>query len=293
MKEQSKQSIPLRSMEKTTPLGLTFRYAEMTDGQVDAIILSDKNVAHRDDYFLFIFVDTMESFYLLDFEEVQLKGKSLLYIRPGQVHFASSIKGAKGWALAIDPMLIDDEYKKIFEERFETQKAINPQTNVTDNLENICRLLLHAVQAIETTTLSNRSLLHLANVYIGVFAEQYAEQVDVLQQNRSRSALIAYQFRNLLSMHFKTVKSPSEYAQMMNYSLSHLNESVKTITGLTVSYWIQQQIVLEAKRMLYYTELDVKEIAFRLGYEDHTYFTRLFSKVVGSSPSAFRSKFHE
>jgi AraC-like DNA-binding protein len=52
-------------------------------------------------------------------------------------------------------------------------------------------------------------------------------------------------------------------------------------------------LVSEAKRLLYYTELDIKEIAFKLGYDDHTYFSRLFSKTVSMSPSAFRNKFHE
>jgi len=39
--------------------------------------------------------------------------------------------------------------------------------------------------------------------------------------------------------------------------------------------------------------MDVKEIAFSLGYEDPTYFSRLFSKVTGMSPGAFRQKFHK
>ena len=64
-------------------------------------------------------------------------------------------------------------------------------------------------------------------------------------------------------------------------------------TGFPISYWIHQQVVLEAKRLLYYTNMDVKEIAFSLGYEDPTYFSRLFSKVTGISPGAFRQKFHK
>ena len=91
----------------------------------------------------------------------------------------------------------------------------------------------------------------------------------------------------------RTLKSPIQYAKALNYSLSHLNESVKITTGFPISYWIHQQVVLEAKRLLYYTNMDVKEIAFSLGYEDPTYFSRLFSKVTGMSPGAFRQKFHK
>lgn len=293
MKDRERQSIPLHSMVNASSLGLQFRSVEMSDIQAEAIVISDKNVAHRDDYYLFLFADTTESYYALDFEEVRIEGKALLYIRPGQVHFARSITGVKGWVLAIDPMLIDGEYKKIFEEQFTTQKAIKLQPDIAKNLENTALLLLRTTQKVSTTAINNRNLLHLANAFIGIFAEQYAAQTASLQQNQSRSTLIAHQFRYLLLEHFKTVKNPSTYARMMNYSLSHLNDSVKTVTGFTVSYWIHQQVVLEAKRMLYYTELEVKEIAFKLGYEDHTYFTRLFSKTAGMSPSAFRSRFRE
>jgi AraC family transcriptional activator of pobA len=48
--------------------------------------------------------------------------------------------------------------------------------------------------------------------------------------------------------------------------------------------------MLEAQRLLSYSSLSVKEIADALGFEDESYFNRLFSKVVGVSPGAFRKK---
>ena len=62
---------------------------------------------------------------------------------------------------------------------------------------------------------------------------------------------------------------------------------------MPVSYWIQHELVLEAKRLLYYSDLTVKEVAFALGYDDHAYFSRLFSKVTGMSPGSFRKSTHE
>ena len=56
----------------------------------------------------------------------------------------------------------------------------------------------------------------------------------------------------MLAMKYKTVKSAGEYASALHLSLSYLNEAVKEATGFTVSYWIQHEILLEAKRLLYY-----------------------------------------
>ena len=70
----------------------------------------------------------------------------------------------------------------------------------------------------------------------------------------------------------------------------NLNECVRNATGYSVTYHIQQRVVLEAKRLLYHSDKSVKEIAAGLGYEDYSYFVRLFTKVSGITPAAFRNK---
>ena len=56
---------------------------------------------------------------------------------------------------------------------------------------------------------------------------------------------------------------------------------------------IKRRIVLEAKRLLAHTALNVKEIGYDLGYEDPAYFIRLFTKQTGVSPVEFRKKYYE
>ncbi|MFV0586868.1 AraC family transcriptional regulator [Bacteroides reticulotermitis] len=292
MKDPKQPVIPVHHMDSLSPLGIEFGYAEMTDDYEKMMLQSNKNTIHRDDYYLFLFLKKASAVFMLDFEEIQLQEDSIIFIRPGQVHFAPSVQGAGGWLLAIDATLVDKKYKNTFEGQLFTQRPISLDAPVAERLGQTAHLLRAILQA-KQTAFSNDQVLNLANVFIGIMAEQYAERPDSLQQNKSRSAWIAFQFRELLSANFKTLKSPSDYAQRLNYSLSHLNESVKNITGFPVSYWIHQQVVLEAKRLLYHTDLNVKEIAFALGYEDHTYFSRLFSKTVGLSPATFRRKIHE
>jgi len=72
----------------------------------------------------------------------------------------------------------------------------------------------------------------------------------------------------------------------------YLNEVSKEITGFIASYWIQNEVLLEAQRLLFYTNMDVKEIAFSLGYEDHTYFSRFFKKNLGCTAGQFRQNNH-
>ena len=292
MKQPKQLVIPLHRMDAQTPLGLELAYLDVEDVSDELLIKSNKNMAHRDDYYMFFIVETSEAVFTIDFEEMQVTASAVLYVRPGQVHYVPSIRKTKGWILIIDSMLVDKAFKNMFDGQFLTQRPVVIDTPALNRMGETARLLQTVIQ-MKSTAFSNGIILNLASAFIGMIAEQYADKQANLQRYKSRSALITHQFKKLLTKNYKTLKSPIQYAETLNYSLSHLNESVKDITGFPVSYWIHQQVVLEAKRLLYYTDMDVKEIAFMLGYEDHTYFTRLFSKVVGMSPGAFRRKFHE
>lgn len=140
MKEQKQQEIPLHKMDSISSLGLQFHYMELSDEYNEAMLKSSKNVAHRDDYYLFLFTECTDSIYILDFEEMSMAGQSILYIRPGQVHFATLIQEARGWSLAIDPILIKDEYKTIFEEQLATQRAMSLDTSAFSKISKTAQL---------------------------------------------------------------------------------------------------------------------------------------------------------
>ncbi|WP_409012660.1 helix-turn-helix domain-containing protein [Dyadobacter sp. 3J3] len=67
-----------------------------------------------------------------------------------------------------------------------------------------------------------------------------------------------------------------------------MNDTAKAVTGFPLTYFIQQEVINKAQRLLYYSEMSIKEIAYTLGYEDDKYFIRLFGKSTGSSPAVFR-----
>jgi AraC-like DNA-binding protein len=99
---------------------------------------------------------------------------------------------------------------------------------------------------------------------------------------------IANEFRNLVKRDYRSLKRPAAYAQQLNISVAHLNDVVKMVTGLSASALIQKEILSEAQRLLYYSQLSIKEIAVQLGYKDTKYFIRLFTKKTELSPGDYR-----
>jgi len=95
----------------------------------------------------------------------------------------------------------------------------------------------------------------------------------------------------LIDQNFLTMKKASDYANELNVSTKHLNKVVVNTIGKTTTDLIHQRILLEAKRLLTHGELTVQEIAFELGYDDTSYFSRLFKNKCGVSPSTFSKKY--
>ncbi|MDR1864349.1 MAG: hypothetical protein LBR08_02140, partial [Bacteroidales bacterium] len=117
MKQKKQQVIPVHRMDAQASLGMEFSYfdTESENEFAASMISSDKNMVHRDDYYLFMFLSTEEAFLTVDFEEVRAAGDTVFYVRPGQVHGVPSSLKFKGWFLAIDSMLVEKDYRNTFE----------------------------------------------------------------------------------------------------------------------------------------------------------------------------------
>lgn len=75
---------------------------------------------------------------------------------------------------------------------------------------------------------------------------------------------------------------------MMNLSPSYLNTICKEALGKTLTDLISGRLILEAKRLFSYSDLNVSQVASRLNFADPSYFTRFFKKHTGLTPEQFK-----
>lgn len=107
----------------------------------------------------------------------------------------------------------------------------------------------------------------------------------------SPAAKLIEKFRALVDEHFQRRLSVQNYALMLEVSESHLSHTVRKHTGMTAGWFIQERVLLEAKRLLVHCEANISNIASELGFNDPAYFSRLFKKHTARSPRAFKSEF--
>jgi AraC-like DNA-binding protein len=100
---------------------------------------------------------------------------------------------------------------------------------------------------------------------------------------------VAARFFRLLEKEQGNKMQVKDYARLLHVTPNYLNETVKLRTGYPAGYHVRQRIVLEAKKMIAYSDLCSKEIAYALGFWDIAHFSRFFKTNAGMNVSEFRN----
>lgn len=277
----SKKDIPVYNLETFSKRGIFIRNMS---GNIASTRVKQ---AHRDENYIFIFQESGTSSLMIDFKEIKLDNRVACCIFPGQVHYEISNFESKGYLIALDSDLIPDYVRNIFDQLYSINISCEFDDGWAMKIKNTIQLLELMILNPQSEEYDFNIIKFLANALANLFAGTFDQKFQK-NENSDHSETLTYQFKKLLQKEFRTIKSPKDYAGKLNISAAYLNQVVKKNTGMPLSYWIQQEIILEAKRLLFFTTYTVKEIAFNLGYEDPAYFSRLFLKLTGLTPLSFR-----
>lgn len=239
-----------------------------------------KPYAHRDDYYIFALLTEGKVAVEVDFERKELAAGEMLILSPWQVHNkpVGEEWDADGWMLAFSPEILTESEARAIEEYSISPHPFSLDKEVMDDVVALCAMIQRY-----------RSDDGIATVLASAVKCLVLSSLDSLDKKASgRYKLITLNLRKLLDIHLPHEKSPAAYASMLNISEVYLNEAVKGATGLSAGAYIRSRVIVQAKRQLAYTSLSAKEIAYALGYEDYTYFSKLFRKSVGKSPADYR-----
>ncbi len=110
------------------------------------------------------------------------------------------------------------------------------------------------------------------------------------QSPQDAAVTITNRFKQLLVTSVRFRHDVAEYAGELSITPNHLAKTVKAVTGKAPTYWINEAIIREAKVLLSQSDMPVNAVAGEIGFDDPSYFARLFKRHVRVTPSAFRKK---
>jgi araC-type DNA-binding domain-containing proteins len=111
-------------------------------------------------------------------------------------------------------------------------------------------------------------------------------------QNNSHNRAEEYfkQFTHLLGEHFREERSVGFYARQLCITPKYLTTLIKCISGQSVSEWIDNYVILEAKTLLKYSTMSIQEIAYYLNFPNQSFFGSYFKRNTGMSPSQYKAQ---
>src|SRR5690606_25926129 len=131
---------------------------------------------------------------------------------------------------------------------------------------------------IKASTQEEKLRIYLKQIFIMATRIWKKQHIGGLEKKSHREIEFFREFSCLVEIHYRTKHLVGDYADLMGVAPKTLTHKFKKFELPSPNEVIKDRILLEAKRMLIHTSLSAKEIAYDLGYEDPSYFNRLFSK---------------
>jgi AraC family transcriptional activator of pobA len=231
--------------------------------------------------------------YNIDFESYTFDDNVLFFLSPGQVFTVDSeqIKTAYKLTFVRDFYCIQTHDKEVacngvlFNNIYETP-FVKPCEKDTKKLSFILESLIEEFQQNET---AQYDMLQSYLKQFIICAVRVKKENHIIKEDTETR--LFKDFSLLVDQNYKTMHSVTEYANRLGLSPKSIAKHFQKLGTKTPSDFIKNRIVLEAKRMLIYTDKTVKEIAFDLGFNDPAYFTRFFTKAILKSPLQFKKEY--
>ncbi|WP_375444543.1 helix-turn-helix domain-containing protein [uncultured Fibrella sp.] len=263
------------------------RFETMAEPEVDDL--------HRHTFYEIIWVDEGHSRQTIDYQTYALSPGSLFFISPGQLHYFEEWEPLRGGSIFFtdDFFLLNQQKKdKLFElsflDNFYANPLLTPAPTDFRDIRQTIDLLDRERRRADHSPAITQPLLH-------VLLAQVQRCIDAQQgQQAARRYVIQYKnLKRLLDQHFSANQSVSFYASALNMTPHHLNLICREVTGQTAGDVIRARSLLEAKRLLTFTDLTVSEVATQLTFMDPSYFARVFRAETGESPGTFKQRMSE
>ncbi len=283
---------------------LTVQDVELDPGTVEfdirriedlsAPVLRNALVAHRCNFYQILWVTQAEGTFWLDLDGYPVKPNTMIFVSPGQIHAAEPHGAVSGYIIGFTSGFFsdspDDANALIQLPYFHGVGAapvLYPDEALAGLFTSVCQQL---EQETRVPLDGQVAILHSYMRILLVEARRSHENRPGATRSEETGMILTKRFMQLVEANYLDTSSVADYADMLHVTANHLIETVKRTVGQPAGKIIHERLLLEARRLLRYSDLPVAEIATYLNFEDPSYFSRFFRKHVGVSPTEFREQ---
>jgi len=244
---------------------------------------------HRHDYHELIWIRTGKGGHLIDGEPLEVAPGSITVIGRGQVHVFERADDLHGAVVRfVDEVLFGAGTPGWLVAARGGRRVAVPRGE-HDRLDE----LIGALTAETTRPPDARSAeleRHLLSVVL-LWTERWYDATRTERRDPDDADVQLYRrFDGVLERDYARHHDAAHYADALAVGPAQLSRALSQVTGRTTKQLITDRVMLEAARLLRFTDLTVGEVAFRAGFEDQLYFSRAFKRHYQAAPMTYRAQ---
>jgi AraC-like DNA-binding protein len=265
-----------------------FKILKITKDIIDPIILNPAE-PHRHDHEELLIITHGSPVHYLDFKKEILQSPVIVYVAQGKVHNFIPDSYTQGWVIRYKNELVPQSKFNFYSNFLDQINYQLSEDYCSTTLHSLCEIMLKEYQQEQV---NYQIIRHLLSALLAKLeSDSKKEYLD--NQAMNHSQLITFNnFLKILEFNFMRAESADFYADKLNMSSRNLNLISQSVFGKSITEIIETRKLIEARTMLLNTGKSVSEIGYDLGYNEKSYFTRVFRKKTGVTPTEFREQMH-
>jgi AraC family transcriptional regulator, transcriptional activator of pobA len=246
---------------------------------------------HKHDFYLLLYITNGTGTHDIDFKSYPVSPGCFFLMTPGQVHSWNLNEGIDGYIIFFHPAFyrMQQMESNLVEFPFFHSLNASPYIQLDQDQRIIIDFVMNCVH--EEFLTDGKIDLRILRSYLEIILLRLSRNYKPASADNvtNTTTYKLRQLEQLIEKHYLKKKLPREYADLMNLSPSYLNTICKEALGKTLTDLISDRIILEAKRLLSYSNLNVSQVSNKLNFSDSSYFIRFFKKRTGATPESFKA----
>jgi AraC-like DNA-binding protein len=261
-----------------------FRIFKITKELVDDIVVKTYD-AHFHDFEELILVTEGSLEHYIDFKVEHVTAPVACYVSMNKMHKLVPHKDLRGWVINYKPEFIPDSNLNFYSNFFTSTNIPLTEGICINRFNSLCEI----IQAEYKQEFADYvTIRHLVEGLLSMIDAERKRNLPIENIAKSSQINTFNIFLKILEENFRSSEGVSFYAGKMNMSERNLNLICKNNFQKSVTEIIETRKLIEAKNLLLHSDKSVSEIGYELGYNEKSYFTRVFHAKMGITPSRFR-----
>jgi AraC-like DNA-binding protein len=271
-------------------MDVPFKIIELTAARAHSEAEAPAIPPHRHQYEELILITAGNPVHFIDFKKEVLQAPCFVYVSMGKVHQFQADHASRGWAIRYLNEFIPEAPFHFYNNFLDFTTIQLTPDNCLSRFHQLCQMM----QAEYEQPFPDYTIIRpLLQAFMAMVEGERKHNIKASSQDpgpKQSQLSTCNTFLRILEQNFRRPEGVAFYADKLNTSVRNLNLICVNVMGKTVSELIESRKLIEAKQLLLNTDKSISEIGYELGYNEKSYFTRVFHKKTGKTPSDYRTE---